>query len=134
MSNSENDSIRKTISRLDNVSFDENPDYLSSINRADILLADYSALIADFFCTSKPIIYLGNSSHFNKEASTMAQSFYHTNHYKSAFSVILDLSRGIDPLREKRHKVCEIFNKSNSDSSSRIVNLIESSGESIEKI
>jgi hypothetical protein len=126
--------IKNSISRLNNVSFDENLDYLDSINQADILLADYSALIADFFCTSKPIIYLGNSTHFNNEASNMAQTFYYPNNQKSTFSLILDLSNGQDPMKKKRNELSDIFYKSNYDASSKIVNIIELSGENFEKI
>ena len=134
LTNSEYDSIKKTINKLKNVSFDKNPDYLDSIRQSDLLLADYSALIADFFCTSKPIIYLGNSSHFNKEAANMAQSFYHTKDYSSAFSLILDLSKGNDPKKNKRKELSYEFNQKNYGSYLRIVNIIESSGEDFEEI
>ena len=119
--------IKNKINDLQNVVFDEDPNYLDSIESSEILLADYSTLIADYFCTQKPIIYLGNFSHFNNEASEIAEGFYKPTNIEAALDLILKLSKGNDTLEKKRKFLSDNFYNRNVGSIKRTVEAIENS-------
>lgn len=61
---------------LGNICFDKEKGYLESLYKADVFVSDYTSLLAEYFITGKPTIYLGNLNLFNHDTKKMCSTFY----------------------------------------------------------
>lgn len=101
MSQSEVGAFRLQCAALGNVTIDESADYLVSIGKASIFLADLSSLLAEFFVTGKPVIFCAEGKDFIPEAKIMDSALYHAKSWDAAESLLTKLLSGED-------KMCEI--------------------------
>ena len=88
-----------------NVYIDTQKDYLPVIRRADVLVADYTSLLMEFFVTKKPIIYCDDASGLNTEAQKMNSVLYHADTSVEIEELIKRLCEGEDELLSDRSKV-----------------------------
>ena len=109
----------------DNIELDKNEDYLPALIEADILVADFSSINIEFFMMGKPIIYFGSDTQLNTVGKMLYDGCYHANSIEEVEKIILSLSEGKDPLKNKRLKYIEnIRTASNSNSGERIIDYI----------
>lgn len=59
--------LRKKFKENSNISIDESADFKNSVRQSEIIITDYTALLADYHVAGKHVIYTGNDSHFNFE-------------------------------------------------------------------
>lgn len=85
-----------------NVFIDSQKDYLPLIKKADVLVADYTSLLIEFFVTKKPIIYCDNATGLNREAQKMDSALYHADNTEEIESMICNLYNGNDVLLPTR--------------------------------
>lgn len=93
MTQAEVDDLKLKVQALPNVRFDENADYLETIDDTDVLISDASSLVTEFFYTLRPIIYCDELSDATRNAWIMHESFYKAGSFKEiekAMEQILD--------------------------------------------
>lgn len=88
---------------------DESPSYYEGLLKADVLIADYSSIVAEYFITGKPIIYLGSNEHYTPEHMEMYNSFYHAESWDDVEKVLTALKNGVDPKKEQRQSAITHF-------------------------
>ena len=96
------DKIKTTLHSFNNLEFDTNSNYLKTIQKTDILIADMTSLLMEFFITGKPIIYCNNTKGLEKNAQLMIKSLYNTNNWLEIESVIKQIIDNNDYKKEKR--------------------------------
>lgn len=102
MTQNEVERFKKECTECENVVIDREKDYIPLFNRADLLIADYTSLLMEFFVTGKPIIYCDDEKGLNKEAQEMDTVLYHAESYKEIEGLVLDIMEGNDSMQEKR--------------------------------
>ena len=117
MSEQEVKSIFQTVESMDNVEFDNEKDYIISLKRADILISDYSSLLADAFVADKPTIYCDTPQGFNDDGLIIYSALYHANNWTQLNKQLELLIQGRDDLAERRK---ELINKIVPDSDGNI--------------
>ncbi len=109
---------------LGNIIIDNDKDYFSSLIKADIMLADYSALIVEFFVMGKPIIYCDDASTFNEETKKMDSVLYHAKEWNDIETKLHDLLNNNDELKNRREEQIVSMMK-NKNVGKQIVDFIE---------
>lgn len=103
---------------------DEKPSYDDAFNTADILVADYSSTIIEFFLRGKPVIYCGKREELSSQISDVTKTFYYVNGWEQLNKVLDDLKDGIDPLKEERRIAVEQFRAGTQDAGETILNVL----------
>lgn len=85
-----------------NIYIDEDKDYMPLLRRADVLIADYTSLLIEYFVTGKPIIYCDNADNLSQEAHIMDATLYHAKSFTDITDILSDLYKGNDIKREER--------------------------------
>lgn len=104
-----------------NLYLDEEADYLNSFSKADVLIADFSSIIIEYFITGKPIIYCGTSNDFAKENKYITDTFYFASNWDDVQTVLKELLKGNDTLKDKRTRALDKFKSSTTHSGKRIL-------------
>lgn len=105
MSQTEVNDYKSLIASLPNVSLDESSSYMESFEKADCLIADYSAIDIEFLLTGRPIIYLDNVNAMDKNIS---DALYVSDRPKMTVNYINKLIVGDDEKEELRNKVLKL--------------------------
>ena len=105
-------------------SLDEKPSYDDAFNTADVLVADCSSIIIEFFLRGKPIIYCGKREELSSKIADVTKTFYYVNEWKQLKKVLDDLKDGIDPLKEERRMAVEQFRTGTQNSGEAILNVL----------
>ena len=95
--------LNQYISSLENnprTELDKNKNYLDAFLRSDVMLADYSSIIAEFLAMRKPVIYCGNIEAMPNNG--ILDCMYIASSWDEAMTFLDRLKNGIDPLAEKR--------------------------------
>lgn len=119
MSEREVKEFKEKIGALNNIYLDENKDYMPCFKEADVLIADFSSLIVEFFLSGKPIIYCGDTAEFNQETENIVNTFYKISNWFEIEKIIKRLIECDDPLLEIRLKAIKNFWKNNSQNAGR---------------
>lgn len=106
------------------ISLDEKPSYDDAFNTADVLVADCSSIIIEFFLRGKPIIYCGKREELSSQIAYVTKTFYYVNGWEQLKKVLDDLKDGIDPLREERRIAVEQFRAGNQNVGEAILNIL----------
>jgi len=85
-------------------------EYLDVLNKADILLSDYSSLTIYYALLNKPIIFLEKRRRFARNIRYLCDSFYFAKDWSDVEKILGNLRNGIDPKKEVRRKVIDRFN------------------------
>lgn len=104
---------------------DEKPSYDDAFNTADVLVADYSSTIIEFFLRGKPVIYCGKREELSSQISDVTKTFYYVNGWEQLKKVLDDLKEGIDPLKEERRVAVEQFRAGTQDAGEAILNVLK---------
>ncbi len=88
----------------DNIRIDTDKDYLPTLRDSDILVADFTSLLIEYFVTGKPIIYCDTAEEFNADAQLMDSTLYHAKNWKELEGL---LSQSEDVMYSKREQVID---------------------------
>lgn len=102
LTQAELDQLTDNIEKTPNIHFDENKDYLDSFGKSDILVADYSSLLIEYFVSGKPVIYCDTADDFNQDALLMDSALYHAAEWHDVEVQLTRLLNGEDCQLEKR--------------------------------
>lgn len=105
-------------------SLDEKPSYDDAFNTADVLVADYSSTIIEFFFRGKPIIYCGKREELSPQIADVTKTFYYVNGWEQLKKVLDDLKEGNDPLKEERRIAVEQFKAGKQNAGKAILNAL----------
>lgn len=103
---------------------DEKPSYDDAFNTADVLVADYSSTIIEFFLRGKPVIYCGKREELSPQIADVTKTFYYVNGWEQLNKVLDDLKDGIDPLKDERRIAVEQFRAGTQDAGEAILNVL----------
>lgn len=109
MSEADVESFRIKIRTTRNIELDEKSSYEYSCEKADILIADFSSLIIEFFVTGKPIIYLGSQNDFSAELSYVTDTFFYASNWSQLKKCLEELCDGKDVFRMQREVAVKKF-------------------------
>lgn len=115
------DELKNSINRMQNVSLDENSDYLESFSRADVLIADFSSIMIEFFISGKPIIYTGGTLDYNDASKKIIDYMEVVNDWSELKKRIEMKVEGIDPKYQERISFIEQFRGGTGSIAKRIV-------------
>ena len=116
---------RAVIEKNEKLSLDEKPSYEDSLNTADILVADISSIVIEFFLRGKPVIYCGEKEDFSANISYVTGTFYYANGWEQMEKILNDLRAGIDPLKEVRRIAVERFSTQSKNAGKKILEEIK---------
>ncbi len=118
--------IMNEIDESDNISFDFEMEYIDSFEKSDVLLADYSSLIAEYYLTCKPIIVCDEYCDWNSEPYVvdMSQTLYYGFTWKDVEEKIERLKNGCDDLEIERSKVVSKYLPEHMNVEEKIVNIL----------
>lgn len=105
-------------------SLDEKPSYDDAFDTANVLVADCSSVIIEFFLRGKPIIYCGNREELATQIGDVTKTFYYVNGWEQLKKVLDDLKDGIDPLKEERLVAVEQFKAGTQNAGEAILNVL----------
>lgn len=127
--------LLNTINNSDNLSLDDGPSYLETFNKTNLLIADFSSIVAEFFIQNKPILYTGKAADFGKRTAYITKSFYFVNSFDDIENNINDIIKGLDNKSLDREKMIKEFWKNNEMSASKnILDLLETDKKKLYKI
>lgn len=106
------------------ISMDEKPSYDDAFNTADVLVADCSSIIIEFFLHGKPIIYCGKREELSSQIAYVTKTFYYVNGWEQLKKVLDDLKDGIDPLKKDRQIAVEQFRAGNQNAGEAILSIL----------
>lgn len=84
---------------------DPQADYLPSFYSSDVLVADESSIMPEYFLTGKPIIFTYKQTNLNDFATKLSEGFYWAKNMEEVIAHIENLKKGIDPLKDKRKEL-----------------------------
>lgn len=79
---------------ISNVVFDDNPDYMPTLANTDVLVADYTSLLVEFFVTYKDIIYCDSSEGLSPEGKAIVHAVRRADSFE-------EIVAHVDSLRNK---------------------------------
>lgn len=88
---------------------DISSNYLSSFNEADILIADITSLMYEFFPMKKPIIYTHKKNIFNDFGEDLSKGFYTVSDKEALFETLNSIREGKHPLEEKIKQLNDLY-------------------------
>lgn len=86
---------------------DVNKDYWIEFAKTDLLIADFSSVVIEFFATGKPIVYLGNTEQLTVDGKMIAEGFYIAESWDEIVKYINMIRTGKDPLKAKRREIIQ---------------------------
>lgn len=115
---------KENINNSEKFSLDEKPSYDDAFNTADVLVADCSSIIVEFFLRGKPVIYCGKKEELSPQIADVTKTFYYVNGWEQLKMVLDDLKDGIDPLKEERRIAVEKFRVGTQDAGNAVLNIL----------
>lgn len=106
------------------VVLDEHSLVNESLEKTDLLLADYSSIIIMYFLSGRPIIYCDCGIEMNGIYALMREAMYIADSWEAVQGYINDLKNGIDPLKDKRRSIAARECALHKGASKRIVDRI----------
>lgn len=108
MTNEEVEEFR-TLCANNNVTIDEKKDCFETINTADVLVADYTSLIAEYFMTGKPVVFCDSVDGLNVEGEKICSRLYNAESFDKLTSTLDMLKSGNDEMQESRKALINEF-------------------------
>lgn len=90
-----------------NMHLDDTNNYYPTLYSSDCLITDKSAILLDYFCTGKPIIYCLCENQHDRLFPEYMEGMYCVRNWEQVQQVLNDLRKGIDPLAPVRKKIVE---------------------------
>ena len=109
-----------------NMHLDETSNYYPTLYTSDVLITDRSTILLDYFCTGNPIIYCKSNNVHDGLFPELLEAMYCVDTWEEVLTVITDLRRGVDPLKDTRQKlVQESFVQKGETAGAKIAALIK---------
>lgn len=106
MSQEEVSKLKREYQQRPDLSLDENSDYTLSFAEADVLVADVTSLMQEFFVTEKPIIFCRKrKQRFTETMRRLTRGMYIVTDEQELRSILNTLRMGEDPLQERRRSL-----------------------------
>ncbi len=109
MSEEELQSFRKTFEENSNFLIDEQGDFMDTLSRADLIISDFSGLLVPELFMDVPIIYTGETIHFESFTKQLIPGMYMARNENELVRQIGELLSGKDSLSEKRRAINELI-------------------------
>ena len=100
LSQKEVNEIKMQVLKSNNISFDENVDYIETFKESDLLISDFTSMLIEFFSLKKPIIYCGVTNSFNSVGKKMDEGLYHADNWEELKKELNNLLNDNDRLRK----------------------------------
>ncbi len=94
--------LKSRIDKIENVKFDNNTDYLKTFDESDVLIADSSSLLLEYFFTLKPVAVSGIDKDLTDFGEKMLTTFTVFDSERKLIDFLEKISAGIDDNYEKR--------------------------------
>ncbi|MCI8550478.1 MAG: hypothetical protein HFI68_07815 [Lachnospiraceae bacterium] len=112
---------KKRYQESERLRIDETPNYLEAFKWSDVLVSDTSSLVIEYACLKKPQIFCNTGCKNSPDMDILTKGFYIADSMEDVKKYLLMLSRGEDPLKEKRIQICdEMFGNNIVNTSRRI--------------
>ena len=111
--------IKEELKYSENMELDEKKDYYETFLETDVLISDFSSLLAEFYFMEKPVLYCGEYAGCNSIADDMLKEFIRIDSDDKLIYYLNEL-QDRDFYDKKRCKVNGIMKNSNSDASKKI--------------
>lgn len=106
MPEAEQQAYRAEYEKRPNTFIDTQKDYTQMIYASDVVVADATSMLAEYFLTGKPIIYCHyQRDDFLELGAQLAQGYYIANNWEEVEAYLEMLRHGFDPLRSRRKKI-----------------------------
>lgn len=111
--------------KKDRLEYNDTEEYVDVFWNTDVLVTDISSVIVEYFITGKPIVYCDTGAVPDIFFDEMLKVIYVTKTWEQTMDRIIELSRGIDPLREERErKIRQLFGEDFEHISERFLDVI----------
>lgn len=124
MSQQEIDELKKRVDDAENISWDNNKDYLLTFEKCDLLISDFSSLVIEFYATNKPIIYCNDTGGFNYIGKKMEKGLYLVKNSEELISNLDFLVKNYDIHFDYNSTIISKFIKNKSNIGENIKNVI----------
>lgn len=105
LSEKELEELRLLYSYEPDLHLDESGSYLESFEQSDVLIADATSLIAEYYATGKPIIFCKKTIYTSPLMEKMSEGMYFVESWDELSTTLSMLREGKDPLLERRLNV-----------------------------
>ena len=105
MSQGEIDRFKEVCSNSSNISLDTEKDYMITLGKTDILVADYTSLIAECFFMGKPIVYCDTADNLNPEGTKICSNLYNAGTFDDVTTLIEKIRDEGDVMKDQREKL-----------------------------
>jgi hypothetical protein len=93
--------------KRENMNIDFNKEYYALIYSSDVLIADFSGFIGDYFISGKPIIYCHKVNIFDEFINGISEGFYWAYNWNDVTNFLKEIKLGNDPLKKRREELIE---------------------------
>ena len=107
MSENEVKTLRHTIKKMKNCVLDEGTDYLEKLRDADVILSDFSSMLAEMLMLNKPVIYMDDDSGLYNIAKQICACFYSETEWLQIEARIQKILNGQDEKQEERLRLAK---------------------------
>ena len=115
--------VKETFS-TQNLILDENPDYVTAFNTANVLVADPTSLIYEFFATQKPIIYTRKIDILNAFGAELEKGCYSVTNAEELKNCLDNLVLKNDRLAKTRSDIIQRYFDKNEKASAQILDIL----------
>lgn len=115
--------VKETFS-TQNLILDENPDYVTAFNTANVLVADPTSLIYEFFATQKPIIYTRKIDILNAFGAELEKGCYSVTNAEELKNCLDNLVLKNDRLAKIRSDIIQRYFDKNEKASAQILDIL----------
>ncbi len=102
MTEEEVNEFKEICKQAPNIEIDERKDYSKTLEDSDLLVADYTSLIAEFFMMEKPIIFCDTVDGLNVEGQKICGSLYKEDSFEKIVDRIESVKNGNDENKATR--------------------------------
>ncbi len=131
MTQKEIDSFCSLCDEQNNISLDQEEEYIPSFWNSDVLVSDISGIIPEYFVTGKPIVFCSSKGIdwlFMPTIEEMMAGCYHADSFADIERILGDLQQGNDPLKETRAVLVRKLFPTDLPPSETIVNMLRKGG------
>lgn len=105
--------------------YDSNAEYYTTLWKSDVLVADLTTVIIEYFVVRKPIVYCVADIEYNDFMKKIISGCYCVHNEQELTETLKMLESGQDPLLDERNKIADYLLKGKEDTAKSIVRKIK---------
>lgn len=105
--------------------YDNHAEYYTTLWNSDVLVADLTTVIIEYFVVRKPIVYCVADIEYNDFMKKIISGCYCVRNEQELDDTLLMLERGEDPLSDERNRIADYLLKGKEDTAKVIVSKIK---------